>query len=594
MRPAPAPRGSGCPAGPRPTSHGSRFRSHAQAFQGGRRRAGPDSAGFERGHEPLNLADIWEAVADAFPADPALVYGERVTPFGVFEVRAARLAALFAAHGIGRDAKVALYLYNDPAYLEAVFAALKCRAIPVNVNFRYRADELHYLIENADAEVLVFHGALAERVEAVRARLPRLRLLLQVDREPADAGPAGAGVLDYEAALTAAAPAPRIERSSEDLVFLYTGGTTGLPKGVMWTQSALVAQFSASYLPIGGATLTAPSDAVGAARSLREADAAGPGLAAAPLMHGMAWFTAMSKLMTSGAVVMLRGRSFDADEFWRSVARHRVATCTIVGDAFARPMLEALERADARGEPYDLSSLQVIVSGGVMWSAPAKQGFLDRGVGLLIDGLGTSEATGAGMMVTARGQDPTTARFTLSPHTRVLRDDGRPVEPGSGEVGVLAIGGPAVARGYYRDAEKTAATFREIEGERFSIPGDYARVEQDGSITLLGRGSVCINTGGEKVFPEEVEETLKQHPAVRDCIVVGLPDARFGEKVVAVVALEAGAGVSEGELIDAARERLAGYKAPRRVVVVDAVVRSPAGKADYGWARERAREGLGA
>jgi fatty-acyl-CoA synthase len=327
---------------------------------------------------------------------------------------------------------------------------------------------------------------------------------------------------------------------------------------------------------------------------MREMGVAGPCLAAAPLMHGMAWFTSMGRLMTGSTVVSLTKRSFDAHELWQLVERHRVMMVVIVGDAFARPMVRALEEAEAAGKPYDISSLMVIVSGGVMWTAGYKQAFLDRGVPMLIDGLGSSEATGIGMMTTTAGSDPTTAKFQLNPTTKVLTEDGREVRPGSGEVGLLAVGAASgIPLGYYKDDAKTAATFKVIDGVRYSLPGDWAQVEADGSITLLGRGSVCINSGGEKVFPEEVEEALKLHPAVEDCTVVGVPDEVWGEAIVAVVAVSASTHAGASELIAAARARLAAFKAPKHVVFVERVVRSPAGKADYRWAKETARQALG-
>jgi acyl-CoA synthetase (AMP-forming)/AMP-acid ligase II len=540
----------------------------------------------------VNLADIWEAVADRRGEQPALVHGAQRTPFAAFDDRAARLAAALADHGIGRDAKVAMYLYNANEYLETTFAALKLRAVPVNVNYRYLEDELFYLLENSDAEALVFHGALAERVRAVRDRLPKLRALVQVTTADEDRVPLLDAATPYEDLIASSEPAARIERSPEDVVFLYTGGTTGLPKAVIWPQAALYSQFAASYIPLQGWLPATPAEAADASDRLHALGAAGAALAAAPLMHGMAWFTSMARLMIGGTVVSLTSRTFDPHEFWRAVQEHRVNACTIVGDAFARPLVEALEEAEAAGRPYDLSSLGVIISGGVMWTPPYKQPFVDRGVGMLIDGLGSSEATGAASHVTMAGSDPSTARFQLGPHTRVLTEDGREVTPGSGEVGVLAVGGPAVAAGYYKDPQKSAQTFRVIGGQRYSIAGDYATVEEDGSITLLGRGSVCINTGGEKVFPEEVEEVIKLHPAVADCVVVGVPDEKWGQAITALVALRQGGGLDPAELLALARQKLAAYKAPKHVVVVPELLRSPAGKADYRWALDTAVERL--
>ncbi len=536
----------------------------------------------------LNLADTWEAVADALGDEVALIQGDHSETFRQFETRAARLAGALRAHGVAPQAKVALYLFNANEYLESCFAAFKLRAVPVNVNYRYLADELHYLLDNADAEVLVYHGALAERVAAVRERLPKLRVLVQVTTTDADRVPLLPGAIDFEAFLASGEPAPRMERSPDDLIFLYTGGTTGLPKGVMWRHADLFRVLSQSYQAIGEVPTTA-AEAGDIARRMREMGVSGPCLAAAPLMHGMAWFTSMGRLMTGSTVVSLAKRSFDAHELWGLVQQHRVAMCVIVGDAFARPMVRALEEAEAKGTPYDISSLMVVVSGGVMWTPIFKQAFLDRGVPMLIDGLGSSEATGIGMMISTAGAELETAKFQLNPTTRVFTEAGRAVQAGSGEIGLLAVAADSgIPLGYYKDESKTAATFKVIDGVRYSIPGDWARIEADGSITLLGRGSVCINTGGEKVFPEEVEEVVKLHPAVEDCTVVGLADESWGERIVAVVAFSSGCSATEAELIATAREKLAAYKAPKQIVVVERIVRSPAGKADYRWAKETA------
>jgi fatty-acyl-CoA synthase len=541
----------------------------------------------------MNLASMWEAVADRLPEKTAQVHGDQRISFRDFERRAARLAGRLAAHGVGRGSKVAMYLYNCNEYLETCFGAMKLCAVPVNVNYRYLADELHYLVDNSEAEVLVYHGALAERVAAVRDRLPNLELLIQVETAPEDRVPLLDGAVAYEDVVTQSEPAPRIERSPDEYVFLYTGGTTGLPKGVMWKHRQLFAQLSASYAPLGGFMPSTVDEVGDAAVKLEAADANGPGLAAAPLMHGMAWFSAMGKLMTGGTVVSLTDRSFDAHEFWREVERNKVFTATIVGDAFARPLVRALEEAEEQGKPYDLSSLMVVVSGGVMWTPAYKKPFLDRGVGMVIDGLGASEATGTGMMISVAGQDLETAKFQPSPNTKVLKEDGTEVEPGSGEVGVLAITGDAVPDGYYRDEKKTADTFRVIGGVRYSVPGDFARIEADGSITLLGRGSVCINTGGEKVYPEEVEEVLKLHDSVEDCTVVGVPDEKWGQAITGIVALRSGTGLTTDELKALCKEKLSAYKAPKHILVVDRIVRSPAGKSDYRWAMATAKERLG-
>ena len=286
-------------------------------------------------------------------------------------------------------------------------------------------------------------------------------------------------------------------------------------------------------------------------------------------------------------VATLPGRSFDADELWRAVARHRLTLLAIVGDAFAKPMLALVARAEAAGRPHDLSSVYQILSSGVMWSAESKEAFLRYRDMTLLDTLGSSEGVGMGSKIARRGEAPTTAKFQLGPHTAVISDDGRYVEPGSGERGGLALGGP-IPLGYYKDTEKTAATFRDIDGSRWSIPGDYATVDTDGSILLLGRGSLCINSGGEKIFPEEVEEALKTHPAVHDSNVVGLRDDKWGEAVTALVSLEQGHSVTDDELVSHTRLQLAAYKSPKAILRVPEVRRGPNGKPDYRWAKATA------
>jgi len=532
----------------------------------------------------MQFATLWEHIADAIGDRPALTQGDRRYTWAAWEDRAARLARAFADLGLGPDGKVASYLYNGNAYLEGVFATFKARAVPVNVNYRYTADELAYLLDNSDTEILLFHGSLAEAVDAVRDRLARLRAVIQVD----DGSPHLDGALVYEELIAASAPAPRIERSGDDLYLLYTGGTTGMPKGVMWRNADLFdALMPMLYTMAGHPVPTDPAGVAATAAAVAEAGTAPVHLPASPLMHGTGFFTTLQAATMGGTIVTLMNRHFDAHELWATVARERVTQMAIVGDAFAKPMVRALEEAEAREQPYDLSSLQLIVSSGVMWTAEVKQELLRRGSFLCFDSLGSSEGVGFANQITAPGAEVRTARFSIGEHAKVFTDDGREVTPGSGEVGLLAVGG-AIPLGYYKDEAKTAATFREIAGRRWSIPGDYARVGADGTIELLGRGSVSINTGGEKVFPEEVEEALKAHPAVHDALVVGVPDERFGEAVSAVVALEDGAAVTVDELAEAATAHLARYKRPRRVVFVDRVVRGPNGKADYAWARRTA------
>jgi acyl-CoA synthetase (AMP-forming)/AMP-acid ligase II len=537
-----------------------------------------------------NFGTIFESVADAIPEHTALVHDGRRRTWREFDERAARLAAALRDLGLGPDSKVAFYLYNCNEYLEALLATFKLRAVPANVNYRYTADELAYQLENSDAEAVVFHGSLGERVDAVRDQNLKVRAAVQVD----DGSPLVDGALRYEDLIEAHEPMERIERSGDDLVFLYTGGTTGMPKAVMWRHEDLFGALAPLAYSFFGLDMPEDSTEAGAlARKVHESGLVPVHLPASPLMHGTGQFSTLQALFLGGTIVTLEQRHFDPHELWQTVQRERVTQIAIVGDAFAKPMMRALEEAEAKGEPYDLSSLLLVISSGVMWSESVKRALIERHPIIAYDSLGSSEGVGFANAITTTDAKGETAQFGIGPNTKVFTDDGREVKPGSGEVGYLAVGGH-IPVGYYKDPKKTAETFRVVDGKRYSIPGDYATVEEDGTITLLGRGSVSINSGGEKIFPEEVEEAVKQHPAVADAVVVGVPDERFGEAIAAVVALAPGRNAGEDEISDAVeRSGLARFKRPRHVVVVDAVPRGPNGKADYAWARETARARVG-
>jgi acyl-CoA synthetase (AMP-forming)/AMP-acid ligase II len=532
-----------------------------------------------------NLADVFETVAECVPDAPCQIHGEREFTWRQFDGRANALAADLLAAGLSHQSKVAAYLYNGPEYLETYFAAFKAGLAPVNTNFRYTAEELLYLWDNADAEAVVFHAVFTPHVEALRDRLPGVKRWYAVP----DGHPLPDWAVDYEA-VVAGDPERTVApwgRSGDDLLLLYTGGTTGMPKGVMWRQDDLF-----QVLGAGGNELLGwePYASLGDIRTqLSE-----PGrrfLPACPLMHGTGQFSAFINLFRGGCVACLPSRHFDANELWDEVARLGLNNIAIVGDAFARPMLRALQDHPGR---WNLESVTTISSSGVMWSQEIKAGLLEHiPQVLLIDSLGSSEAVGLGASASTKDEKPGTAKFQLGETVRVFTDDDRPVEPGSGERGRVAISGFLPA-GYYKDPEKTAKTFRTIDGVRYSIPGDYATVEADGSITLLGRGSVCINTGGEKVFPEEVEEVLKTHPAVHDAVCVGIPHERFGEAVFAWVEPEPkGPAVDEVDVIEHVRQHLAAYKAPRHVRTIDSIGRAPNGKVDYKTLKARALEALG-
>jgi len=538
----------------------------------------------------FHFANAWELIADEVPDAPALRCEGVIRTWREYDERAARVAGVLSAHGLAPHSKVGICLHNSNEYSEAQFGVLKHRGVPINVNYRYKAEELVYLLDNADAQALIYQGCYAPRIEAVRAQLPKVQCFIQVD--DASGEPLLEGAIDYERALAAAEAMPRIERPGDDIYMIYTGGTTGLPKGVMYPIGPFCRSLCAGLALRGVELPERVEDLASGVRRIHEMGMAPVSLPACPQMHGTGmWIGTMVPQLCGGSVVAIPTLGFDPDQLWRTVEANSVTDIVIVGDAFARPMLDALDDAAARGEPYDLSSVGIIASSGVMWSAEVKEGLLRHKDMLLYDAMGSSEGA-MGAQISDRASGGSTARFALSEGVKVFDDGDREVQPGSGEVGMLATAGGAVPIGYYKDPEKSARTFREIEGVRYSFPGDYARVEADGTIILLGRGSQCINTGGEKVFPEEVEEAVKRYPGAYDCLVVGLPDERFGERVVAVIEPREGARIDETALAAHLREHLAGYKVPRGMVVVPEVERAPNGKADYAWAKRTAEAAL--
>jgi 3-oxocholest-4-en-26-oate---CoA ligase len=524
-----------------------------------------------------SFAAVWRGIAEATPDREAVVCGERRFSFGQFDDRARRLAWHLAQEaGVRAGDKVAIDLLNCPEYLETFFAALKLGCVPVNVNFRYVADEVHYVVDNSDAKAVVCASAVADTVKQALKRIqkPWRPFTLQAGET-------------YEAALAAAPPAAEWEpahgASGDDLIFLYTGGTTGMPKGVMWRNDDL-------YVALWrmGRPGTEPPDPIAA---VREGKRAGTCLPACPLMHGTGLFIALTTLAGGGPVVLIDEPGLDPARVWSEVERNAVEVLTIVGDVFARPLLDAL---DAEPDRWDLSSLRAITSSGVTWSPETKAGLL-RHVpkAVLLDSLGASEGMASRQAATVDDPEIKPARFAVNDRVKVFREDtGEEVAPGSDEIGLLAVGG-RIPLGYWRDPEKTAQTFRVIGGRRYALAGDYAQVDADGTIRLLGRGSACINTGGEKVYPEEVELVLRKHPSVFDCMIVGVPDDRFGEVVVALVQVTPGHHLDEAELDAWGRQRLAGYKKPRRFLFVDSLDRNAAGKANYQALRRLAAQRLG-
>ncbi len=539
----------------------------------------------------LHLATVMEQIAAAVDDRPAIVQGDRSTTWRELEDRASRLATVLSQAGLGPGSAVGIYLTNEAEYLETMLAALKIRAVPININYRYVEDELSHLLDDAGCEALVFPTSLADRVAAV---LPGrdLSCVLQVAT--------GTDVLvdrarRYEAALAEAEPAAATERSEDDHFLLYTGGTTGLPKGVIYRMGGLTRELAALVGAfVGGGEVHRGEDIVETARRAVASGVALTGLILPPLMHGTGNSLALMTLLTGGTVVLTPG-SFDPVSALDVLEAHRASVIAVVGDAFMRPLLAELDRRSTTGDPVDMSSVQLVMSSGAMLSAESKQGFLGHAPqALVVDTLAASEAP-MGSSITSAGGGPSTAAFSLRPGTRVLDQDDRDVEPGSGRTGRVAVRSDNPI-GYYNDPVKTAKTFREIDGERYSLPGDWATVEADGTIRLLGRGSQCINTGGEKVYPEEVEEALKTHSSVMDALVFGVDDEKWGQRIEAVVSLRDGTSADEAmlDLKGHVRTLLADYKAPKRITFVETVPRAPNGKADYGSARDLAGERVSA
>jgi acyl-CoA synthetase (AMP-forming)/AMP-acid ligase II len=514
-----------------------------------------------------NLADLIEHVVDSVPDRVALIVGDRAETYGELEENANRLAHHLAAQGVGRGDHVGIYAYNSHEFIESMFAAYKLRAVPINVNYRYVEAELRYLFDNADLVAIVHDEEYRDRINAVRDSLPKLRHTIAI------------GTDEYSSALASGAPDRDFEpRSDDDIYVLYTGGTTGMPKGVVWRQEDVLCV-------LGGLVDFETGERITDEWKFAKAAAAAPdgnlGIVIAPLMHGAAQWGVLNGLLNGRTTVMLA--KFDPHEVWVAVDRHQINSLQITGDAMGRPLIETLEQGD-----YDASSLVTVASTAAVFSATVKERYLDRFPNLIIaDAVGSTETGYNGVRVIVRGgeEKPGLPTVRMGPDTVVLDDDMNIVQPGSGVIGRMARGGNVPLR-YHKDPERSASTFVTVEGRRYSVSGDFAVVEPDGTMTLLGRGSVCINSGGEKIYPEEVEAALKAHDAVFDAVVVGVPDERWGERVAAVVEMRPGATVTLGELDAHARQHIAGYKVPRELHVVDKIERSPSGKPDYPWAKK--------
>ncbi|MCB1026655.1 MAG: acyl-CoA synthetase [Microthrixaceae bacterium] len=535
----------------------------------------------------FNIADLFERAVDAVPERTAVVCGDRSLTFAEFDAEANRLAHHLMGEGIGAGDHIGIYAQNSVEWMVAMVAAFKIRGVPININFRYVEDELVYLFDNADLVALVHDRSYTDRIAAVTEQVPGLRHLVMIE-DGSDADPTSIGSIAWADAIeSCSGERPQLERSGDDHYVLYTGGTTGMPKGVVWRHEDV-------FFALGGGVDAYTNERVTHGQQLadqaRASEAPMVTLNTPPLMHGAAQWGALRFLFEGNTVVFVR--NFSADAVFDAIEANRVTTILITGDAMARPLVETLIEHPDR---WDLSSLFVVSSSAVVFSPSLKEQLLELLPDIIIvDAIGSSESGMNGMVVQTKGETATHGgggpTVKAGRDAVVLDDDLNPVAPGSGVIGKLARGGN-IPVGYYKDPEKTAATFVTAgDGNRYAVAGDFATLEADGTITLLGRGSVCINSGGEKIFPEEVEGVLKSHPDVYDTLVVGVPDDRWGQAVSAVVqARDADAPPSLESLAEHCRKHLARYKVPRHLVLTDEIVRSPSGKPDYPWATNLAK-----
>ena len=530
--------------------------------------AGPDA--------DRSLAAIWETIAEELPEAAAQVQGQRRFTWAEFDRRANGVARTLLDAPASRDDRVAQYLRNGPEYLEVSHAALKIGIPAVNTNYRYRDDELRYLWDDADATAVVFHGSFTPTVANVRSVVPRVRQWIHVDD---GTGACPDWAVPYEQA-TAAGGGDQVRsswgRGGEDLFLLYTGGTTGLPKGVMWRTTDFLEQTN----DVARKQYDLDTGVAGVRRALD-----GPGgahISASPFMHGTGLFGAFIAMHEAGCVVSLTAPGFDAPEMLDAIDRYGVSSLAMSGEVFARRILDAFEAEPGR---WDSTTVRHVLNSGGMLGEATKRALLEHWPdAAILDGFSSSEGFGMGWSLATRDAIPATGRFSPGPSTQLLDTRGEPVKPGSGVIGRLVVRG-RLPRGYYKGPGKSARTFAEINGVRSSVPGDHAILDAGGQIQLMGRDSLCITSGGEKIFTEEVELVLLDHEAVTDVLIVGLPDPVWGEVVAAVVSVEPGTAPSAADLIAHVKNRLAGYKAPREVALVATVPRGPNGKPDYPAAR---------
>ena len=536
----------------------------------------------------LDFASVWEMISDLIPDNDALICGDEIVTWNEYDSRSSQVASALCQAGLGANSKAGLYLNNSNEYLIAQNAIFKIGGVPINVNYRYVEEELIYLLENSDAQAVFYHACYSSRINKIAKSLPNVKVWIEIS----DGTKSNfEKCLKYEEILKDHSAMDRINRDPETIYMLYTGGTTGMPKGVMYKQGEFLSYLFRTLKAMG---YNVPEDLSNLESNIEESKSDNSfirSIVGCPLMHGTGmWLGAFLPLLLGGTVITTRNLGFDADQLWRQVEVTKATNIVIVGDAFAKPMLDALNRAQSDNNPYDINSVQVIISSGVMWSAEVKEGLLTHHDMILMDTMGSTEG-GMGSSISTRDAPPATAKFGLNPGVIVLSDDGETLQPGSEEIGLIGTSG-LVPVGYYKDEQKSAETFREVNGVRYSFPGDYAKLERDGTITLLGRGSNCINSAGEKIYPEEVEEALKKNDSVFDCLVVGMPDEKFGQKIVAVVSMVENQLIDETDLIESSRDKIAGYKLPKNILFTDEVQRAPNGKANYKWAKQFAEDQL--
>jgi fatty-acyl-CoA synthase len=525
-----------------------------------------------------NFGDLFDAVALVVPKDrPALVFGDQTLTWGDFDRRTNNLARAFLARGLQAGDRIAILSRNHPAYIETAVAALKARLAYVNLNYRYTAEEIAYVLNDCGARGLVFQEEFAPVVAQLPPLAPNVTLFAMIETAAGDGRPAD-GQVGFEGLANDGSGAPLgIERSPDDSYLIYTGGTTGRPKGVVWTShSARVTQLESPLVR------SRPADVAEHVRLVAANPSPGRVIPACPLMHGAGINSSMAELVSGGTVITLTGRRFEASELWSAAERNRASRILIVGDVFARPMVAELDLNPTR---YDLTSLKVISSSGLMWSAEMKAALVRHLPGVtLVDILGSSEASGLGYAITTAEKSTPTGLFEPGPGVVIIDPDTDRVlaqdEPGEG---LIARSG-SMAVGYHDDPVKTAEVYRVIDGVRYAIPGDMARREASGLIQLIGRGNLCINTGGEKVFPEEVEEVLKAQPTIEDALVIGLPDPVWGRAVTALIKVRP--GFDSSVVLAAAASRLAAYKLPRKLFQVTEIPRHESGKSDYRQAQD--------